>query len=81
MKARLGAAAALVVLLALAAATAGGARPASPTAQAGSSKITVWLMVDAQNGWPDAVAAANRTFRARHPGVEVTSSISRGATS
>jgi N,N'-diacetylchitobiose transport system substrate-binding protein len=71
MKARLGAAAALVVLLALAAATAGGARPASPTAQAGSSKVTVWLMVDAQNGWPDAVAAANRTFRARHPGVEV----------
>jgi N,N'-diacetylchitobiose transport system substrate-binding protein len=71
MKVRLGAAAVLTTVLALAAATGGGARPASPNTQAGSSKITVWLQVDAQNGWPDAVAAANRTFKARHPGVDV----------
>jgi N,N'-diacetylchitobiose transport system substrate-binding protein len=68
MKVRLGAAAVLATVLALASATGGGA---SPEAKAGSSKITVWLMVDAQNGWPEAVAAANRAFRARHPDVEV----------
>jgi N,N'-diacetylchitobiose transport system substrate-binding protein len=71
MKVRLGAAAVLATVLALASATGGGARPASPDAKAGSNKITVWLMVDAQNGWPEAVAAANRAFRARHPDVEV----------
>jgi N,N'-diacetylchitobiose transport system substrate-binding protein len=41
------------------------------TANAGSQaggKLTVWLQVDAQNGWPDVVAAANQQFQADHPG-------------
>jgi N,N'-diacetylchitobiose transport system substrate-binding protein len=66
MRRQLLAAAALVVLLALAAVTAAGA-PAKSQADG----ITVWLQVDAQNGWPEAVAAANAAFRAQHPGAEV----------
>jgi N,N'-diacetylchitobiose transport system substrate-binding protein len=38
-------------------------------AQAG--KITVWLQVDAQSGWPDVVAAANAQFQQDHPGTTV----------
>jgi N,N'-diacetylchitobiose transport system substrate-binding protein len=38
-------------------------------AQAG--KITVWLQVDAQSGWPDIVAAANAQFQKDHPGVAI----------
>jgi N,N'-diacetylchitobiose transport system substrate-binding protein len=66
MKRRLLGAAVLVVLLALAATTAAGA-PAKSKADG----ITVWLQVDAQNGWPEAVAAANAAFRTQHPGVDV----------
>jgi N,N'-diacetylchitobiose transport system substrate-binding protein len=36
-----------------------------------ASKLTVWLQVDAQSGWPDAVAAANAQFAKDHPGVSV----------
>src|SRR5918994_1839757 len=71
MKVRLGAAAVLATVLALASATGGGARPASPDTKAGGDKITVWIMEDAQNNWPEAVAAATRAFRARHPNVNV----------
>jgi N,N'-diacetylchitobiose transport system substrate-binding protein len=66
MKRRLLGAAVLVVLLALAATTAAGA-----PAKSNADGITVWLQVDAQNGWPEAVAAANAAFRAQHPGVDV----------
>jgi N,N'-diacetylchitobiose transport system substrate-binding protein len=38
-------------------------------AQAG--KITVWLQVDAQSGWPDVVAAATTQFQKDHPGTTV----------
>ena len=30
--------------------------------------LTVWLQVDAQNGWPDIVAAANSAFEKANPG-------------
>jgi N,N'-diacetylchitobiose transport system substrate-binding protein len=60
------AAAALAATLAVAASTA-SARPD----RAAASKITVWLQVDAQTGWPDLVAAANQAFQAKHPGVSV----------
>ena len=53
--------AALVAVLALAAVTATGAQAAGQT-------LTVWLQVDAQNGWPGVVAAANSAFEASHPG-------------
>ena len=33
-----------------------------------ANKLTVWLQVDAQSGWPDVVAAANQQFQADHPG-------------
>jgi N,N'-diacetylchitobiose transport system substrate-binding protein len=36
-----------------------------------AAKITVWLQVDAQSGWPDVVAAANQQFASDHPGTSV----------
>jgi N,N'-diacetylchitobiose transport system substrate-binding protein len=70
MKVRLTAAAGLIVLLSLAMASASGARVAAPQARQ-ASDITVWLMVDAQTNWPEAVAAANQAFSQKHPGVNV----------
>jgi N,N'-diacetylchitobiose transport system substrate-binding protein len=57
----------LVVVLAaaLTAATSGA------TQKAAANSITVWLQVDAQSGWPDLVAAANRQFQSDHPGATV----------
>ena len=36
--------------------------------RAQANKLTVWLQVDAQSGWPDVVAAANQQFQKDHPG-------------
>ena len=36
-----------------------------------ANKLTVWLMVDAQSGWPDVVASANKQFEGDHPGTTV----------
>jgi N,N'-diacetylchitobiose transport system substrate-binding protein len=69
MRVRLTAAAGVVILLALATASATGAKLAAP--QAPATEITVWLMGDAETNWPEAVAAANQAFRQQHPGVEV----------
>jgi len=33
-----------------------------------TNTLTVWLQVDAQNGWPDVVAAANTAFENANPG-------------
>ena len=66
MKARLLVVAVLAAMLAVAATTASGG-----TSKAQAGKIVVWLQNDAQNGWPEAVALANRTFKAQHPDVEV----------
>jgi N,N'-diacetylchitobiose transport system substrate-binding protein len=41
------------------------------TKKATASSITVWLQVDAQSGWPDVVAAANKQFQTDHPGTTV----------
>src|SRR5579863_5585204 len=41
---------------------------AASAAQASTNTLTVWLQVDAQNGWPQVVAAANSAFEASHPG-------------
>jgi N,N'-diacetylchitobiose transport system substrate-binding protein len=70
MRVRLTAAAGVIALLALATASATGARLALPQAQQ-ASDITVWLMGDAQSNWPEAVAAANQAFKQKHPGVDV----------
>lgn len=63
MRSRALVAAVLVVALGVVAATAsaGGQR-------AQANKLTVWLQVDAQTGWPDVVAAANQQFQQDHPG-------------
>src|SRR5881398_3891373 len=66
MRLRVVAAAAVAVLLGLVAATAS----ASPN-RAQANKLTVWLQVDAQSGWPDVVAAANQQFQSDHPGYTV----------
>src|SRR5437870_2113470 len=66
MKARIIVAAMLAVALSAAASTASGS---VQTAKADS--ITVWIMGDAQSGWPNVVAEANAAFRAKHPNVDV----------
>src|SRR6476646_8054847 len=74
MKARIIGAALLVAVLAVAATTASGATKRS------TASITVWLQVDAQSGWPGAVAAANAAFQRRHPGVTVNVQYQTGPT-
>ena len=56
--------AAAVALSVVAATTAQSSRAAGHT-------LTVWLQVDAQNGWPEIVAAANNAFENSHPGWNV----------
>jgi N,N'-diacetylchitobiose transport system substrate-binding protein len=60
----------VVVTLAVAASTAGASvnAPGERTA----SNLTVWLQVDAQSGWPEAVAGATTQFKQDHPGWNVT---------
>ena len=69
MRVRLTAAAAVILTLAFVASTASARTYRSGSAAA--SKITVWLQVDAQSGWPNLVAAANQEFESKHPGVNV----------
>jgi N,N'-diacetylchitobiose transport system substrate-binding protein len=67
MTIRILAAAVLAVALAAAASTASGS-----TSSAKATKIVVWLQNDAESGWPEAVATANRVFKAQHPDVDVS---------
>jgi N,N'-diacetylchitobiose transport system substrate-binding protein len=64
MRSRALVAALAVVALGVVAATASAA---GNRAQA-ANKLTVWLQVDAQSGWPDVVAAATQQFQAQNPG-------------
>ena len=66
MRVRLTAAAGVIALLALATASATGAKTDAP-----ASSITVWLMSDAESNWPEAVTAATAAFKRQHPGVDV----------
>ncbi|HET7572742.1 MAG TPA: extracellular solute-binding protein [Gaiellaceae bacterium] len=66
MRARVFATALAVVALAAAATASAGVQRAQ------ANKLTVWLQVDAQSGWPDVVAAANKQFEADHPGWTVS---------
>src|ERR1700758_500146 len=63
MRVRVVMAAALAVAFAVVATTAGAS-----TGRAQANKLTVWLQVDAQSGWPDVVANANQQFQSDHPG-------------
>jgi len=48
-----------------------GATASASSGRQQASKLTVWLQVDAQSGWPDVVAAANQQFQSDHPGWSV----------
>ena len=67
MRYRVVAVVAAAVALSVVVATATASR--SKSAQ--SNTLTVWLQVDAQNGWPAVVAAANNQFKSDHPGWNV----------
>jgi N,N'-diacetylchitobiose transport system substrate-binding protein len=60
----------VVVTLAVAASTAGASVNAPKERSA--NNLTVWLQVDAQSGWPEAVAGATAQFKQAHPGWNVT---------
>jgi N,N'-diacetylchitobiose transport system substrate-binding protein len=66
MRLRIIAVAAIVAVLGVVAATA-----SAGTSRQQANKLTVWLQVDAQSGWPDLVAAANQQFQSDHPGWSV----------
>jgi N,N'-diacetylchitobiose transport system substrate-binding protein len=66
MKARVFVAAVAAVALGVVAATASASGQHHQ-----ANKLTVWLQVDAQSGWPDVVAAANTQFAKDHPGYTV----------
>jgi N,N'-diacetylchitobiose transport system substrate-binding protein len=63
MRSRIFVAALAAVALGVVAATA-----SASVRHAQANKLTVWLQVDAQSGWPDIVAAANGQFQKDHPG-------------
>ena len=59
------------VIAVIAAAAVLGVVAATATAsgqKANAHTLTVWLQVDAQNGWPDIVASANNAFEKANPG-------------
>jgi len=62
--------ASFVLVAALVVVSTAAARTDSPT-RASASKITVWLQVDAQTGWPDLVSSTNAAFQKAHPGTTV----------
>src|SRR5437763_17055418 len=66
MKTRIFVAALAAISLGVVAATA-----SAGVQRAQANKLTVWLQVDAQSGWPDVVAAANQQFQKDHPGWSV----------
>jgi N,N'-diacetylchitobiose transport system substrate-binding protein len=57
----------VAVAVALSAVVATTAR----STKAAGHTLTVWLQVDAQNGWPELVAQANTAFQNAHPGWNV----------
>jgi N,N'-diacetylchitobiose transport system substrate-binding protein len=66
MRYRVLAVVAAAVALSVVAATA-----AASGQRATAHTLTVWLQVDAQNGWPDIVASANNAFEKANPGWNV----------
>jgi N,N'-diacetylchitobiose transport system substrate-binding protein len=59
--------AASVALVASACSSSSSSKAGSSTAT-GDTTLNVWLMVDAQTGWKQAVANATATFEKQHPG-------------
>lgn len=65
------AALAALALAACGSSGSGGATSSTNSAAADPASITVWLQTDAQQGWPEAVAAATTAFKAKHPKTDV----------
>jgi N,N'-diacetylchitobiose transport system substrate-binding protein len=63
MRSRVFVAAIAAVALGVVAATASAGEQ-----RAQANKLTVWLQIDAQSGWPDLVASVNQQFQKDHPG-------------
>src|SRR2546430_13420399 len=61
----------LAVVAAAIALSVVAASAAASAQRASAHTLTVWLQVDAQNGWPDIVAAANNAFEKANPGWNV----------
>ena len=61
----------VALCLAAVAAAAVAAGTLGATKKTTADSITVWLQVDAQSGWPNVVAAANKAFEKQNPGVKV----------
>jgi N,N'-diacetylchitobiose transport system substrate-binding protein len=61
----------LAATLAVAALGVVAATASAGVQRAQANTLTVWLQTDAQSGWPDVVAAANKQFEADHPGWKV----------
>ncbi len=67
---------AALAAVALAACSSGGSGATTSASNSSSSaadpaSITVWLQTDAQQGWPEAVAAATTAFKVKHPNTAV----------
>lgn len=65
------AALAALALAACGSSGSGGTSSSSNSAAADPASITVWLQTDAQQGWPESVAAATTAFKAKHPKTDV----------
>jgi N,N'-diacetylchitobiose transport system substrate-binding protein len=62
----------VVVTAALALAVVAATSASAGSQRTAAKTLTVWLQVDAQNGWADLVAAANNAFESSHPGWNVS---------
>ena len=60
-----------VALVASACSSSSKTTTGSGSSAASGQTVQVWLMVDAQTGWPTAVTGATKTFEQQHPGDKV----------
>jgi N,N'-diacetylchitobiose transport system substrate-binding protein len=61
----------VIAVVAVAAALSAVVATTAQSSKAAGHTLTVWLQVDAQNGWPELVAQANNAFEASHSGWNV----------
>jgi N,N'-diacetylchitobiose transport system substrate-binding protein len=61
----------VIAVVAVAVALSAVVATTAQSSKAAGHTLTVWLQVDAQNGWPELVAQANNAFEASHSGWNV----------
>lgn len=71
MKRKLIAAIGIAGMMVSIAACGGNDDKSSSNSGADAKELTVWLTVDAQNNWPQLVAAADAAVKKAHPGVKI----------